>query len=169
VKIGRMSRGIGARHAEVELGEDARSRKEEEGMSRKPSPALVVALTALFFALGGSAFALGQRALARGCGAGNVRGTVHLHAAQSFPDRYTSRGTTGRYSCSGRGVQAKRVDVGVYDVRFPGNPGSVAVATPVASVPLTLTWTRQGDGAFRVFVRNLGGGSVEADFALTLA
>jgi hypothetical protein len=34
-------------------------------MSRKPSPALVVALAALFFALGGSAFARGHRALAR--------------------------------------------------------------------------------------------------------
>ena len=138
-------------------------------MSRKPSPTLVVALVALFFALGGSAFALGHGALARGCGAGNVRGTAHLHAAQSFPDRYTSRGLSGRYSCSGRGVQAKRVDVGVYDVRFPGNPGSVAVATPIASAPLTLTWTRQGDGAFRVFVRDVRGNSVEASFALTVA
>jgi hypothetical protein len=137
-------------------------------MSRKPSPALVVSLAALFFALGGSAFALGHGALARGCGGGNVRGAVRLHATQAFPDRYTSRGTSGRYNCSGRGVQAKRVDVGVYDVRFPGNPGSVAVATPIAPVQLTLTWTRQGDGAFRVFVRDLRGNGVEADFALSL-
>ena len=138
-------------------------------MSRKPSPALVVSLVALFFALGGSAFALGHGALARGCGAGNVRGTAHLHAAQSFPDRYTSRGLSGRYNCSGRAVQAKRVDVGVYDVRFPGNPGSVAVATPIGPAPLTLTWTRQNDGAFRVFVRDLRGNGVEADFALALS
>ena len=138
-------------------------------MSRKPSPALVVALAALFFALGGSAFALGHGALSRGCGAGNVRGAVRLHATQSFPDRYTSRGLSGRYNCSGRAVQAKRVDVGVYDVRFPGNPGSVAVATPIAPVQLTLTWTRQGDGAFRVFVRDLRGNGVEADFALALS
>jgi hypothetical protein len=138
-------------------------------MSRKPSPALVVALAALFFALGGSAFALGHGSLARGCGAGNVRGAVHLHAAQSFPDHYTSRGLSGRYSCAGRAVQAKRVDVGVYDVRFPGNPGSVAVATPIGPTQLTLTWTRQGDGAFRIFVRDLHGNGVEADFALTLA
>jgi hypothetical protein len=146
-----------------------RGLEKEERMSRKPSPALVVALAALFFALGGSAFAFGHRALARGCGAGNVRGAVHLHATQAFPDRYTSRGLSGRYSCAGRGVQAKRVDVGVYDVRFPGNPGAVAVATPIASAQLTLTWTRQGDGAFRVFVRDLRGNGVEADFALTLA
>jgi hypothetical protein len=142
---------------------------KEERMSRKPSPAFVVALAALFFALGGSAFALGHGALARGCGAGNVKGSGHLLAAQSFADRYTSRGLSGRYSCAGRGVQAKRVDVGVYDVRFPGNPGSVAVATPIAPSELTLTWTRQGDGAFRVFVRDLRGNGVEADFALTLA
>ena len=139
-------------------------------MSRKPSPALVVALAALFFALGGSAFALGYGALGRGaCAAGRVRGAVRLAASQAFPDRYTSRGLSGRYSCSGRGVQAKRVEVGIYDVRFAGNPGSVAVATPIASEPLTVTWTRQGDGAFRVFVRDVRGNPVEASFALTLA
>jgi hypothetical protein len=137
-------------------------------MSRKPSPALVVSLAALFFALGGSAFALGHGVLARGCGAGNVRGTVHLVASQAFPDRYTSRGLSGRYSCAGRGVQAKRVEVGIYDVRFPGNPGSVAVATPIASEPLAIAWARQGDGAFRVFVRDLRGNPVEASFALTV-
>jgi hypothetical protein len=168
VKIGRISRGIGARHAEVELREDAPSPKEER-MSRKPSPALVIALAALFFALGGSAFALGHGALARGCGAGNVRGAVHLLASQAFPDRYTSRGLASRYNCAGRGVQARRVDAGVYDVRFPGNPGSVAVATPIGPTPLTLTWTRQNDGAFRVFTRDLRGNSMEADFVLTLA
>jgi hypothetical protein len=137
-------------------------------MSRKPSPALVVSLVALFFALGGSAFALGHGVLARGCGAGNVRGAVRLNASQSFPDRYTSRGLSGRYNCSGRAVQAKRVDVGVYDVRFAGNPGSVAVATPIASSQLTLTWARQGDGAFRVYVRDLRGNGVEASFALAV-
>src|SRR5256886_7533451 len=56
----------------------------------------------------------------------------------------------GRYSCSGRGVQARRVDVGVYDVRFAGNPGSVAVATPIASEQLTLTWARQRSEERRV-------------------
>ena len=139
-------------------------------MPRHPSPALVLSLAALFFAVGGSAFAVGHGALARSrCAAGAVRGTADVHASQAFPDRYTSRGLSGRHSCSGRGVQARRVDVGVYDVRFAGNPGSVAVATPIASEQLTLTWARQGDGAFRVFVRDLRGNGVEADFALTLA
>jgi hypothetical protein len=137
-------------------------------MSRKPSPAFVVSLGALFFALGGSAFALGHGVLAPGCGAGNVRGAVRLNASQAFPDRYTSRGLSGRYNCSGRAIQGKRVEVGVYDVRFAGNPGSVAVATPIASQPLTLTWARQRDGAFRVFVRNPGGGAVEGSFALAV-
>src|SRR2546421_2603334 len=130
-------------------------------MSRKPSPALVVALVALFFALCGSAFALGHRALARGCGAGNVRGAVRLIASQSFPDRYTSRGLSGRYNCSGRAVQAKRLDVGVYDVRFAGNPGLVVVATPIGLTQLTLTLTPLGGGAFRVFVTDLSGNNVE--------
>jgi hypothetical protein len=137
-------------------------------MSTKPSPAFAVSVVALFFALGGSAFALGHGVLARGCGAGNVRGAVRLNASQAFPDRYTSRGLSGRYNCSGRAVQAKRVEVGVYDVRFAGNPGTVAVATPIASQPLALAWARQGDGAFRVVVRDLRGGAVEASFALVV-
>jgi hypothetical protein len=137
---------------------------------KKPSPALALALVALFFALGGSAFALGHGARARArCGAGAVRGTVHVNASQSFPDRYTSRGLSSRYNCSRGAVQAKRVDVGVYDVRFAGNPGSVAVGNAIASQQLTFTWSRQGDGAFRVFLRDLRGNGVEADFALTVA
>ena len=138
-------------------------------MSRKLSPALVVALAALFFALGGSAFALGHGALARGCGAGNVRGAVRVDAMQSFPDRYTSRGLSARYNCSGRAVQAKRLDVGAYDVRFSGNPGSVAVATPIGLAQLTITWTRAGDGAFRIFVFDPSGNSVDGSFALVVA
>ena len=136
----------------------------------QPSPAFVLSLLALFLALGGSAFAVGHGALARSrCAAGSIRGAVHVNASQSFPDRYTSRGLSGRYSCSGRGVQARRVEAGVYDVRFPGNPGAIAVGNAVSSQPLTLTWSRQGDGAFRVFVRDLRGNAVEADFVLTLA
>lgn len=140
-------------------------------MSRKqPSPALVLSLVAVFFALGGSAFAVGHGALARSrCAAGAVRGTVHVNASQAFPDRYTGRGLGGRYNCSGRAVQAKRVDVGVYDVRFAGNPGSVAVGNAISTQQLTFTWARQGDGAFRVFIRDLRGNGVEAGFVLTLA
>jgi hypothetical protein len=139
-------------------------------LTRKPSPAFVLSLLALFLALGGSALAVGHGALARSrCAVGSVRGTVHVRASQSFPDRYTSRGLSGRYSCSGRGVQAKRVDTGVYDVRFPGNPGSVAVGNAISTQQVTFTWSRQGDGAFRVFVRDLRGNAVEAEFVLTLA
>lgn len=140
-------------------------------MSKKhPSPAVLVSVVALFFALGGSAFAVGHSALARGrCAVGAVRGTVHVNASQSYPDRYTGRGLSAAYNCAGRAVQAKRVDVGVYDVRFAGNPGSVAVGNAIASQPLTLVWTRQGDGAFRVFVRDARGTAVEADFVLTVA
>ena len=138
-------------------------------MSRKPSPALVVALAALFFALGGSAFALGHGALARGCSAGNVRGAVRLNAMQSFPDRYTSRGLSARYNCSGRAVQAKRLEAGAYDVRFSGNPSSVAVATPFGLSQLTITWTRAPDGAFRIFVFDPDGSSVDGSFTLVVA
>jgi hypothetical protein len=140
-------------------------------MSRRhPSPALVLSLAALFFAVGGSAFAMGHGTLAPSrCAAGAVRGTADVHASQAFPDRYTSNGVSGRYNCSRRAVQAKRVDTGVYDVRFAGNPGSVAVGNAISTQQVTFTWSRQGDGSFRVFIRDLRGNAVEAAFVLTLA
>ena len=136
-------------------------------MSRKPAPALVLSLVVVFFALGGSALAFGHSGVARGCGAGNVKGAVVLDAEVSFPDAYTTRGLRGGYNCSGRGVQVWQRDVGVYDVRFPNNPGLVAVATPIAfGGSIFLTWSPVGRGVFRIFVTDSNGDPINGSFAL---
>ena len=137
-------------------------------MPRKPSPALAVSLVALFFALGGSAFPFGHRGLARGCGAGNVRGAVVVDASASLSDAYTTLGLRGAYNCSGRGVQVRQRDVGVYELRFAGNPGSVAVATPIGLSPFVVTWSPAGRGVFRIFVTYTSGDPTDGSFALVV-
>jgi hypothetical protein len=111
--------------------------------SRRPSitPGTAIALIALFFALGGSAYAVGERmqspaaALAR-CGNGSVRGVAVVTGIPSqgianLPGTFTSTRTYfGRkYNCSGKAVQARRVEMGVFEVRFVGVSGGSAVAS----------------------------------------
>jgi hypothetical protein len=68
--------------------------------------------------------------LTSGCGPGKVNGYAHIDGfAPSFPSTsYTSSApfidTT--FNCSGQAVQVKRSGTGNYQVRFPGNPGTMA-------------------------------------------
>jgi hypothetical protein len=111
--------------------------------TRRPSitPGTVVALVALFFALGGSAYAIGDRvhgaAVAQPrCANGAVRGiaTVTGNPSQgiaNFPDAFTSAAGlySRKFNCTGRAVQARRVQAGVFEVRFVGISGGRAVAS----------------------------------------
>jgi hypothetical protein len=105
-----------------------------------PSPALVISLVALFFALAGSAFAVGERlAVAQPrCANGAVRGiaTVVGDSAgmANLPGAFTGRRTVFSriFNCTGRGVQVRRVSIGVYEVRFVGNSAPTALATGAA-------------------------------------
>ena len=102
-----------------------------------PSPATALALLALFFTLGGSAFAVGERFAAAQprCANGAVRGIATIVGDNSgmanLPDGFTSRKTlfSRTFNCTGRGVQVRRVSIGVYDVRFEGNNAPTALAT----------------------------------------
>ena len=105
------------------------------------SPATVIALIALFFALGGSAFAVGQRvggaAVAQQrCANGAVRGIAWVTGdpsagAANISDQFTSSAKLfGRtFNCTGRGVQVRRVAGGTFEVRFVGNAARSAVAS----------------------------------------
>ncbi len=105
------------------------------------SPATVIALIALFFALGGSAFAVGQRvggaAVAQQrCANGAVRGIAWVTGdssagAANISDQFTSSGKLfGRtFNCTGRGVQVRRVAQGTFEVRFVANAARSAVAS----------------------------------------
>jgi hypothetical protein len=111
-------------------------------MSRRrlfPNPTTVIALLALFFALGGSAFAVGQKLTVaqQRCTNGAVRGIATVLGDSSgianVPDAFTSRKTlfSRTFNCSGRGVQVRRISVGVYELRFLGNAAATALATGI--------------------------------------
>ena len=64
-------------------------------------------------------------------------------------DQYTSaRPAVGvRFNCAGAAPQARRVNTGVYEVRFPGNGAQVALASAGAA---ETTVAALGGGVFRV-------------------
>jgi hypothetical protein len=64
----------------------------------------------------------------RDCGSmtGQIKGFVTIPASPTFPATFT---TVPAYSCSGEAVEAKREGQGSYQVRFRGNPATIAVAT----------------------------------------
>jgi hypothetical protein len=124
----------------------------------RPSPALVVAGVALFFAIGGSAFAVvGKIAVAQPrCATGAIRGIAVVtgdpkKGIANLPETWqTSSQYFGyRFNCSGGAVQVQRNGTGV-DVRFIGNASAVATATPVGAGGAGIAVTRNPDGSFHV-------------------
>ncbi|HET9241804.1 MAG TPA: hypothetical protein VFN99_00080 [Gaiella sp.] len=119
------------------------------------SPSTILAAAALFFALGGSAIAVSEavRPQAR-CQPGSVRGYVVVSGdpakgIANIGDAFTSaRPAVGaRFNCAGAAPQARRVNVGVYEVRFPGTAAQVAAASAGSA---ETTVTAVGGGVFRV-------------------
>ena len=119
------------------------------------TPSTVLAGAALFFALGGSAIAVNEavRPQAR-CQAGAVRGFIAVNGdpakgIANIGDQFTSaKPMIGvRFNCAGAAPQARRVNTGVYEVRFPGNATQVASASS-ASAETTIGYV--GPGVFRV-------------------
>jgi hypothetical protein len=90
---------------------------------------------------------------------GQVKGFALVPASSSFPESFTNLATA--YNCSGRSVQARRIEgtVGEYEVHFPGNPELVALATADAggSFPAadTVSVKGEGPGDWRVTVYDL--------------
>jgi len=105
------------------------------------TPATVIALIALFFALGGSAYAVGERiqspsAAQPRCANGAVRGIAVVTGISSqgmanFPGSFASAANLfGRkFNCTGHAVQARRVQTGTFEVRFVGLSGGSVVAS----------------------------------------
>jgi hypothetical protein len=101
----------------------------------KPSPALLVALVALFFALGGTAFAVGEKAVPQTrCAPGAVRGIAVVTGGDvgldSLPNTYTSDPSLFgyRWSCTGGQISIRKpVDFPGVEVMFSGNAANAAV------------------------------------------
>lgn len=135
------------------------------------TPTGAIALVALFFALGGSAFAVGERvqglsATQKRCANGAVRGIAVVAGdpatgIANVPDQFSGSGKLFRrtFNCTGRGTQVRRLGIGTYEVRFVGNAAATAVASGFvggyASAELV------SPGVFRVAVYPSGRGDPE--------
>ena len=120
-----------------------------------PSPTAVIALLALFFALGGSAFAVGQATSASQprCAQGAIRGIAVVIGAGTIPNNVWSTNAAffaRKWNCAGKGVQVRRIDAGIYDVRFVGNSSNAAVVSSADKTSAAVT--RNQDGSFRVTI-----------------
>jgi hypothetical protein len=104
------------------------------------TPGTAIALVALFFALGGSAFAVGDRIQAQSaaqqrCANGAVRGIAVVTGTSAgvgnIPDQFTSAGNlfTRKFNCTRKAVQVRRTAFGVFEVRFVGNAAPSAVGS----------------------------------------
>lgn len=130
------------------------------------TPAMGIALLALFFALGGSAFAVGERIQSatvaqQRCSNGAVRGIAYVTGnpamgIANIGGTFTSAGAVfGRkFNCNGKAIQVRRTSLGVFEIRFVGNPASVAVTTGIGNAYAVVD--PLPDGVFRVSVHPAG-------------
>ncbi len=124
----------------------------------RPSPALAVAALALFFAIGGSAFAVVKKtevAQPR-CSPGAIRGIAYVTGEPSkgvanIPEAWqTGNQFFGyKFNCSGGAVQVRRDGTG-FDVRFAGNAAVLATVTAINGQAAGISVTRLQDGSFHV-------------------
>lgn len=129
------------------------------------TPGAVLGFVALFFALGGSALAVGERiqspfvAQPR-CTNGAVRGVAVVTGTSAgmanIPDKFTSSGGlfTRRFNCTGKAVQVRRVESGVFEVRFVGISGASAVGSATGDAYATVE--PAAGGAFKVTMHPAG-------------
>jgi hypothetical protein len=131
-----------------------------------PAPATVLALVALFLALGGSALAVGKRGdssaatAQRACAQGNVRGIADVNGGPSgmanIPGGFTGAGPlfARRFNCTRRPVFVRRLGIGMYEVQFFTNWAANAIASGPAGVQASAH--RVSPGIFRVTVYPAG-------------
>ena len=141
------------------------------------TPATVLALVALFFALGGSAFAVGQRVQSatvaqQRCANGAVRGIATVTGTSSgmanLPDNFTTAGNvfSRRFNCTGRAVQVRRVETGVFEVRFVGVSGASGVGSAVSDD--VYATVRNGTGGSFVVTMHPAGRDDRVDVGFTV-
>jgi len=130
------------------------------------TPGTAISLVALFFALGGSAFAVGERIQSASvaqqrCANGAVRGIATVTGDPSkgianVPDQFSSANVlfARKFNCTGRAVQVRRTEIGVYEVRFVGNGATSVVANGLGLFSASVETL--SPGTFRVRVQNIG-------------
>lgn len=138
---------------------------------RRPSPALIVAMVALFVALGGPGWATSMVAQQR-CQTGAIKGVVAVDAgaiSRGFPDAFSSAPALfdARFSCGGGAVSARRVDVGTYDIRTPRNPAGYGVGSALAG-HASLSYSKVDANTWRIYVSTGGGAKADIPFVFVL-
>ena len=145
-------------------------------MRRSPrlSPAMGVALLALFVALGGSAFALGRSSVpVVRCGKGSVKAfaAVDFNAfSGSLPQGFTSdpKFFAARYDCAGGSPQLRPRAGNQYDIRFPGIRSRSAVVTVLSNSPGTASYHVADDGTYQIQVLDPSGNPSERGFVIAV-
>jgi hypothetical protein len=127
------------------------------------TPGTAIALVALFFALGGSAFAVGERLTVaqQRCTNGAVRGVATVTGDPSkgmanIPDQFAGTPVlfSRKFNCTGKAVQVRRLEIGLFEVRFVGNAAPSAVANGLGLFSASIETL--SPGTFRVRVQNVG-------------
>lgn len=87
---------------------------------------------------------------------GQIKGFVLVPASATFSSTLTN--VAGAYNCSGQAVQARRVGLGDYEVKFLGSPVTIALGNIVDPAGFTdnafVSFTQISAGDFEVLVRN---------------
>jgi hypothetical protein len=82
---------------------------------------------------------------------GQIKGVATVSASPTFPAAFTP---VAGYNCSGQSVEARRLSMGRYEVRFNGSPVTQAVATSIVAgfKADMVSVTNTGAGLFTVYV-----------------
>jgi hypothetical protein len=125
---------------------------------RRPSPALLLSTVALFFAIGGSAFAVGERlgvAQPR-CANGAVKGFAYVTGdpevgIHNMPETFTANPKlfSSRFDCAAAAVLVRR-DHDTFVIRFNGITARTALVSGIGSNPQVMTVTALQDGSYRI-------------------
>jgi hypothetical protein len=82
---------------------------------------------------------------------GALKGAVTIAASAAFSGTFTP---VPGYNCSGQSIEARRLSMGRYEIRFNGSPATQAVATAIVSgIKADMTSvTNSGPGLFTIYV-----------------
>jgi hypothetical protein len=97
---------------------------------------------------------------------GQIKGVAAVDSSPMFPAVFTA---ISGYNCSGQSVEARRLSMGRYEVRFNGSPVTRAVATAMVNdfSADAVSVTNSAPGVFIVYVLNPPANAFEDD-AFTL-
>jgi hypothetical protein len=82
---------------------------------------------------------------------GALKGTVTIAASAGFSSTFTP---VPGYNCSGQSIEARRLSMGRYEIRFNGSPATQAVATAIVTgIKADMTSvSNSGPGLFTIYV-----------------